>query len=112
MSVSLPHVVLVHGEITQPDVDGNPVRVPGPTAVRVRCRVSPLSAEEASLLGQDVTSTARVIAQRWPAGAWSSVEWAGRIWDIVGEPQRHPGATPATAHVSVLIRSRVSERSS
>ena len=108
--IGLPHVVDVFGEVDGTDPDGNPVRVPSTTPTKVRCRVAPLSSEEAAAIGQAATSTARVIAARWPLGAWSSVVWQGRTWDIVGEPQRHPGASPATTHVSVLIRSRVSER--
>lgn len=104
-----PHRVQVYAQVQGVDEDSNPVWRPGTTPTVVRCRVAPVSAEEAAVIGQDVTSLMRVIATRWPVGPWSRVEWGGRTWDVVGEPQRHPGATPATAHVSVLLRSRTPE---
>lgn len=109
MSLLGRDVVLVWPEVEATDGDGNPIRKPAAAPVRVRGIVQPVSAEEAEALGQVVTTIYRLTARTLPAGAFARVEWAGRAWDVVGEPQRHVGASPATRNDSVLLRARSPE---
>lgn len=87
------------------DDRGNVLWRPSTTPVRVRCRVQPVTTDEPAVAGQATETTYRVIARDAPLGPWARVEWDGRTWDVVGEPQRYSGS-PATRHVDALIRMR------
>lgn len=100
-----PQTVLAHPEEDFTDDDGNPAKRPAVTAVAVRAFVQPVSAVESAALGQQATTIYRVIATDWPTGAFGSVEWDGRTWDVLGEPQRRTDSA-GTRHASLLIRSR------
>lgn len=95
--------VQVWPEVAGVDVDGNPVRVPASIPVTVRCRVQPLTAEEAP--GDPLATQYRLVSRDWPRGAASKVRWDGRDWDVDGEPRRHSGSE-TTRHVTVLLRAR------
>lgn len=97
--------ITVYPQERTTDDRGNEVWRPSATPVYVRCRVQPVSADELAVAGQATDTTYRVIARDAPLGPWARVEWVGRTWDVVGEPQRYNGST-ATRHVDALIRAR------
>lgn len=101
-----PHEVLVFPEVEVLDDAGDPIRVPSPVPIAVATYVQALSATEAADLDVDPRTTRYFnTAQALPAGAWARVEWDGRAWDVLGEPQRI-GRTHRTAHTHVVISAR------
>lgn len=101
-------VVELYAEIATTDDDGNPVRRPAsaPTASLVT-RLHPLTAAETADRG--IVATSYTFTTRaFPAGAWALVRARGRMWDIVGEPERSAGS-PMTANVRVVLAARSSE---
>lgn len=97
-----PHEVTVWPEVETTDDDGNRVRAPSPTPFFVRTLVQPLGFTESAALGQDVTSTYYFNTRVFPGGAFARVSWAGRDWDVVGEPRRHA----RLGYVKIIIRAR------
>ncbi len=97
--------ILVYPQEQTTDDRGNVIWRPASTPVRVRCRVQPLEAAEPTVPGQATETTYRVIARDAPLGPWARVEWAGRTWDVVGEPRRYNGSV-VTRHVDARIRLR------
>jgi hypothetical protein len=98
-------LITVYPSVWAPDADGNHAWRPGTTGVRVRARVQPISSTELVVNGQQVATLARLIARHVPAGPWDRVEWAGRTWDILGEPEQR-GDSPATVHTTVVIQAQ------
>lgn len=102
-----PDPVLVFPEVETTDDFGDPIRVPSDTPVQVSTYVQALSATEAADYDVDPRTT-RYFNTSTPlpaAGAWARVEWDGREWDVVGEPQR-VGRTRRTAYTHVVITAR------
>lgn len=97
--------VLVWPEVDGADGDGNPVKVPSASPVRVRGMVQPVSSDESAVTGDAVATIYRLYARSFPAGAYARIEWDGRTWDVDGEPMRH-GISASTRHVKVLLRAR------
>jgi hypothetical protein len=100
-----PDEVLIYPEVVVVDERGNEVRRPAETPVPARGRVQPVSASEAAVAGQQVTTTYRFITRTAPLGAWARVEWDGREWDLAGEPLWSRGS-PRTRHVTALLQAR------
>lgn len=98
----------LYPEIQSTDGDGNPVRRPGPAYVAVSGRMQPLRADEAASLGQQFSTTYRFVTRGFPAGAWALARWAGRDWDVVGEPIRRRGSE-RVAHDEVILTARAPE---
>lgn len=98
-----PEALKVHVEVWGWDDLGNPVLLPTGTPVIVRGQVQPVSAEEATHLGQVATTIYRFIGRSFPAGPWSRVEWDGRDWDVHGEPTRSQGSPHTTNVVAYLV---------
>ena len=102
-----PDVVLLYPEVVGADDDGNPVRVPSATPLpALNVQLHAMSADESAALGQADrelyyfnTSTAL------PAGAYATAQARGRLWDVVGAPQRQ-GRSERTAHTHVVLASR------
>lgn len=103
-----PDLILVYPEVDGTDGYNTPVRVPSDTPVEVQGRVQPVSVSETEATGQSVATVYRFIGRTFPAGAFARVEWDGRQWDLLGEPQRHSGS-PVTRHVTVLLKARTPE---
>jgi hypothetical protein len=101
-------LVLLYPEVAGTDADGNPVRVPSAIPRRLYGRVQPVKASEAADLTQGFTTTYRLICRSFPAGAWARISWAGRDFDVLGEPQRY-GGSAITAHDTVLLAARSPE---
>ncbi|SDI41056.1 Phage head-tail joining protein [Sinosporangium album] len=100
-----PDEVLIYPETTTTDDRGNEVRGPSAVPVALRCRVQPVTSDEAAVAGQQVATTYRLITRSAPLGAWARVVWDGREWDVVGEPQKSNGS-PRTRHITALLRAR------
>lgn len=100
-----PELITVYPSVWAQDEDGNFGWRPGSTGHTVRAHVQPISSTEPVVNGQQVTTLVRVIARRVPAGPWDRVDWDGRIWDVLGEPEQH-GDSPATRHNSALMQAR------
>jgi hypothetical protein len=101
-----PHTITLYPEADTTDDDGNPVRAAdlnNPTTVVGR--LVPAGTSEDDTDGQAVTTSYRFLCRSFPAGAWARVEAFGREWDVSGEPVRRAGS-PATVHVTVLLRAR------
>lgn len=97
--------LLVWPEVAGTDADGNPVFTPAADPVSVSGRMDPVTADEDATTGQAVITTYRFLSRTFPGGPFARVQWEGRTWDVVGEPQRRRGSE-ATRHVVVLLRSR------
>lgn len=97
--------VTLYASVSGTDADGNPVLKPSASAVTITCRVQPVASAQNDIPGQALITTYRVLTRTWPAGAYSRAEWAGREWDVIGEPLRSAGSL-ATRHVEVLLRAR------
>lgn len=100
-----PDVVDIWPQVESVDDRGNVVQLPAPAPVRVHARVQPVSSDDLAVAGQQVTTVYRLITRDAPLGPWARVEWAGRQWDVAGEPLRSAGS-PATRHVTALLRAR------
>ena len=100
-----PDLITVYPSVWAADDDGNYAWRPGTTGITARARVQPVSSTELAVNGQRVATLARVIARGVPAGPWDRVDYAGRTWDVLGEPERR-GDSTATVHVTVLIQAR------
>lgn len=98
-------VVAVYPEVDSVDGDDNPIRVPAEQPVRVGGRVQPASADETRDRGYKAGTYYRFIGRSFPRGAYARVEWAGREWDVDGEPLLSRGSE-ATRHVTVMLRAR------
>ncbi|MBA0054293.1 hypothetical protein E0L36_26610 [Streptomyces sp. AJS327] len=86
--------------------DGYGGTQPGPgEPVTIQALVLPSSADESGAEGYLVGTEYRVYARTLPAGPWSRVDWAGKTWAVVGDPQRF-GASRATRHDVAVIRKR------
>lgn len=103
-----PDEVLVYVEVDGTDDDGNPVKVPAATPMKVRGDLQPSTAEEATALGQSLTTLYRFIARDFPGGAFARVSARGRDWDVIGEPKRR-NSSDATRHVTVWLSARTPE---
>ena len=98
--------VSLRPEVDAVDEYGTPTRVPGPP-VMVGGRMQPIQFGEDG----DATSNMTVykfITRSLPPGAWSTVEWRGRTFDVVGEPRRSNGSR-ATRHDSIICRAQQPE---
>lgn len=100
--------VQLYPAVAGTDGAGNPMRRPGPTPVTVRAVLQPVSADVQPGTDQVAGATYRLLARHLPAGAWSHLVWAGRTWDLLGEPERRTDSG-MTTHVTVLIRARTAE---
>lgn len=100
-------VVQLGAEVAAIDEYGTPTRRPGP-AVSIAGRVQPVRNSEQGPPGAQVGTDFTFRAPRIPAGAWSTVSWRGRTFDVVGEPARHNGSD-LTAHDVILMRARQPE---
>ena len=98
--------ILVFPQVLTVDADGNPVYAPSPVPLAFLARVTALSAVESAALGQGFTTLHRLTARELPVGAWSKVTWRGRDWDVLGEPTVRDQGSPASDHVTVMIRAR------
>ena len=105
-----PHVVRIFHEVATVDDQGDEIRVPAPKPLEIRTRVQHMGATEAADLSLDPSTTRFFKTSRDlpAAGAWSRVEFDGREWDVIGEPQRYEtaGARAATTHTHVVIQAR------
>lgn len=105
--------VTVYPQVMVTDSDGTDLQVPSTVGVTGLASVQPQSIRanpvgEAAVIGQQLTTTYRLrLARGFPIslGPWAKVEWRGRDWDVVGEPQRSNGSD-TTAHIVALIRAR------
>ncbi|PPK63521.1 hypothetical protein V5P93_000424 [Actinokineospora auranticolor] len=100
-----PDHVVIYPSMWAADQDGNHAWRPGPTGHQVTARVQPISSADLVVNGQQVATLARVITRDAPAGPWDRVEWDGRTWDVIGEPEQR-GDSPATRHTTIVIRAR------
>lgn len=98
--------VLIWPEIEVTDSFGTPKRVPAPEPRMVGGRVQPVSM--ADMPDNQTATLYRFITRELPGGTWARVEWAGREWDVVGEPRRSNGSQ-RTRHVSIMLRARTPE---
>lgn len=102
--------VVVYPEELVPDADRNPRTRPSAVGVVTRAVVQPLSApsEDDQGIGFLSESRYRLRLTGWTGdllGPQSQVEWRGKRYSIVGEPQIYNGSA-ATAHVDYLIERR------
>lgn len=100
--------VLIWKTQTVDDRRGNHVTMPDPTGpYEVKVAVIPQRGQEAEVPGQQVINVVRLIAPPDLDGveAWSYVEYAGSVWDVVAPPVRHYGSRQ-TRHWSIDIRER------
>ena len=100
-----PHAIVVYPSVWAADADGNFAWRPGHTPVLVWARVQPVGSTELVVNGQQVATVARVIARHAPAGPWDRIDYDGRTWDVLGEPEQR-GDSPATRHTTALIHAR------
>ncbi len=97
--------IVVYPSVWEPDADGNYAWRPGHTPILVWARVQPVSSTELVVNGQQVATLARVLARHAPTGPWDRIDYDGRTWDVLGEPETR-GDSPATRHVTVLMKAR------
>ena len=101
-----PHAVVLYPEVPGVDEDGNPVRVPDRDhPVTVYGDMQPTGSSPDDRDGQGVDTSYRLLCRQFPAGAWSVAAWAGREFDVQGEP-RARDESAATAHATVLLTAR------
>lgn len=100
-----PDVITVYPSVWSADEDGNHAWRPSGTGIVVRARVQPISSTEQAGTGQQVVTLVRVIARNVPAGPWDHVDYDGRTWDVLGEPD-HRGDSLATAHTTLTMQAR------
>lgn len=98
--------VTLRPEVEAADEYGTPTRVPGPP-VTVGGRMQPLQLGEGGEATANVTLY-KFITRSLPPGAWSTVQWRGRTFDVVGEPRRSNGSG-MTRHVSIVCRAQQPE---
>jgi len=97
-----PHTVLV--ELAQPG-DAWTKQTYAPP-VSMRCKITPLRAEDAAALGLD--TALRVTARAWPGGPRSRITWQGRYWYQRGETLSHT-TSPRTRHDTATLVSNAAE---
>lgn len=100
-----PDLITIYLSIWAADGDGNYAWRTGTVGVTARARVQPVSSTELAVNGQQVATVARVIARNVPAGPWDRIDYDGRTWDLLGEPERRRDS-PTTTHVTALIHAR------
>lgn len=99
-------VVYVYPETLGTDGYGTPTRIASNIGLAVTGKMEPVSTDEAVLLGQQAGSVMRFLTRQvFPGQSWARVEWAGRDWDVQGEPVRR-NYSPLTTYTAVLLRSR------
>ena len=106
MLIDGPDVVLVYPEVETVDGDGNRVRRPGPTPVRVPGQWQPTVSAEDSSTGDLVVTEGVFRSRRWPGGAFARVERDGRDWDVVGEPQPRASVSRLISYTHARLRAR------
>lgn len=103
-------------EVESVDEFGTPTRVPGPP-VSVGGRMQPAQFSEGSTSrGLDVSTSAvlgaityyQFITRSLPPGAWSTLTWQGRVFDVMGEVRRSNGSD-LTRHDSIMCRAQQPE---
>lgn len=100
------HLVELFPEVDGTDDRGRPIRVPAAAPIQIRTAVDPISSSEGTGVRADPGTVREFVVDRpLPAGAYALVKFAGREWDVVGEPEP-VGDSPATRHVTVRIRAR------
>lgn len=87
------------------DSYGQSVLIPSYTPTSIDGRVQPATSDELAALGQVSSTLKRFIARSMPQGPYARMEWDGREWDAVGEPDVYHGSA-LTAHMAILMRSR------
>lgn len=97
--------VEIYPEVESVDERGEPIKIPSPTPVELRCIVHPITSNTALAQSRDRVANYRIVVRDAPFGKWARLVWRGRDWDIVGEPL-YSNASRATRHVSVIIRAR------
>lgn len=77
----------------------------------VRAAIIPQRSSKSEVPGQQEILIYRLIvtSEMKDVGLWSTVEWNGRLWDLVTPPGYHHG-TRATRHWSIDIRERPTTR--
>lgn len=101
-----PHEVKVTVMKTATDRAGVKESVPDRT-VTVPCKIEPVSATEMAARGMQDYGTAavtamKILADDWPGGIFSEIDWNGRKFNQAGEALRHT-AGYFTQGVSVII---------
>lgn len=91
----------------EPPVDFDSGPVEG-EPVEWRCNVQPISAELATSLGYDFTTTFRLSGRAWPGGSMARVRvlsgpWAGRDFESIGEPLLHR-MSASTSHDVIFVK--------
>lgn len=105
--------VTIYPMIQTAGPDGEKVwrAAPDDQGVPILASVQPIGNDKPDELaagGQQVETVYRVRPNRSetvPIGPWAGVEWAGRRWDVVGDPAQHNGSD-TTAHTAFRIRAR------
>ncbi|GAA3509987.1 hypothetical protein GCM10022234_00170 [Aeromicrobium panaciterrae] len=104
------HEVTLYPEIEIIDDLGNKRRVPDlENGVILYGRVgSPQSSENTSV-GNQTVATQKVFRTRsFIGGAFAAASYAGRMWDVIGEPDFHDGSD-VTRHYSVTLQARTAK---
>ena len=102
-----PDQLLLYPEAPGPDRDGNPARLIDwdadgvPLAGSMQPQASSPDDPDQTR-GQGVVTSYRLLARRFPAGAWAGARWNGRRFRVVGEPRRRV-ESQAMAHATVTL---------
>ena len=104
-----PDLITIYPSQWAADADGNHAWRPNSVGVAVRARVQPVRSTEQAATGQHVVTQVRVIARHIPAGPWDHVDYDGRTWDILGEPEQR-GDSPTTTHTTLVLQARGAAR--
>lgn len=100
-------IVTIYPSTLTEDVDGNPIRVPGPVSYTRRATVAEDRQADAELPGQVSNKVVRLVVRDTPGlDSYAEVWFRGEQWDLGGPPHFSNGASRAVRHVELLLRSR------